>query len=586
LVALALSIIAALALARLEPFLPEYDGWWHLIFGEKVKEVGSTNYGGPWSNFRPFFLHWMVNLEFLSGINSFTLTKWVIPAWGVFASVLSLRVYAGENDRIQRKSLLFLLLIIPFVAPLFLSQIIYVRAQYPVMMTAFYFLFLAKRRHPFFNLLGLVLVLLSIMFHEFSLFYLPLFLIVTIRYWPAIRERWRSVVPHLIYLSLLAFAYRGVFWGAILRPFQTAAPFLERLREQGLALNPNLFFWKDYIGSDRPYQFTNYELLKFYAHHFLILVSPLIGLWLLIRFFYLRKEGRGDLAFRYALFGTLFLLFFIVEGLPRLGVPMDPERPWSFINYFVLAIIADLVVTIRWKRSALRLASAGILAIALLSIGVTGSFIREREKRIYATDIPAMEFIRDKTPATSLIIVPFDKRVPLAFFTGRAVTAAPRLSLWDQGGGRISASQKTLATLSDNFNEARVARVRTLREEIDRSLETLLDADPSRVARLLNEYGEALRGLPKSVQPRDIYLLVSQSPRDAAWIEDYASGQDRYEKETIIVKESGLFEVTFENETNALFRYIGPPRPMLTLEEAESLEQEVQNSLAPIGRAL
>lgn len=584
--ALVVSILAAIILARLEPFLPEYDGWWHLIFGERVKEFGGTAYGGAWSNFRPFFLHWIVNLELSSGIDSYTLTKWVIPVFGIFASLLSLRVYTSENGPIAKRSVWLLLLVLPLLAPLFVSQIIYIRAQYPIMIAAFYFLFLIKRRQIFFNLLGLTLAAVGIMFHEFSLFYLPLFIgALTIRYGKLLVAHWRSFALYAIYLVLLAFAYRGLFLGTILRPFQTVAPFLDQLREEGLRINRHLFFWKDYIGSDHPYQLTNYEILKFYAHHILFLIVLGLGLWLLIRNFRLRRVNRGDSAFRYALFGTLFLLLFIVEGLPRFGVPMDPERPWIFINYFALAIAADVLSTIRWKPKAFSRLATGIFLMAFVSVGITGLLMYKREKRIYATDTPAISFVREKTPINSLIIAPFEKQAPFYFFTGRPLSAAPRLPFWENIVKEDEESSKVLATLQNNFTESRSARVEKIRGMIDDLLETpglVLE----RIGPLLAEYRDARAALSQSPQNRQIYLLVSQLPRTAAWTKRGASNDERYRMERDLVLHTGLFTVVFEDSANTLFLYEGPARPLLPLEEAENIERAVQEYLAPLGVSL
>ena len=354
---LAVGMITVFAL--LEQFLPEYDGYIHERMADILVAVGHINVVTTY--YRPGFLYLVAMTKLVWPTDSLFYTKFFFPSLFLLLAIRSFRLWTGP------KSPWWLAWFAALASPLFVSQVIYFRAQTIVAMmlplAAYAFLVRPERWLKFLMLvLGLLGVLFFHIFFVFVLMFSLPFLwseFMRVRDWN-VRERALGVavallvvanmLPHLANLKVDLSAYL-VFTG-----FHFVANPLFSLTAGGGGLSSLIDLIKYYVDQGLFYMFC-------------VAIVTLVA-W--------RRGTIAEWRISRNLWLATLALFIGAEVLPRIGLKYDPQRFWLFINLTLIMLVTSTVAGMSafWQRRL----TVFLGCMAAVSLLVVGYFVHTRAK--------------------------------------------------------------------------------------------------------------------------------------------------------------------------------------------------------------
>lgn len=529
---LLLAILCVLFFARLEQFLPEYDGYIHERVANLLLQYSYSDISSHYHT-RPAFYFLVALLKHILPNCGLLITKYIFPATITWMTILAVSLFAKKRSGLTTTSLLL------FSSPLFLSQTIYFRAQSVAIVLLPLILFelfgQERRNNVRLTLLFIISAIGTLFFHIFFavlvLLFLTLFLdyVKTFKNWDIFKKRAIIIIVCLVIFNLFLLMRQN---NGLLSAY---------INMSKIHLNTELFFIKHYAAPDigLKYNFSNFDLAKYYIHHILYL-GFIVGLAFII----LRRSNYfPDKSQNLKGIWLVFLVYLVgTEILPRFGIQYDPERLWIFAN--IALIIIALILFDNSKKT--NLAQYVIICSALISVATTAYFISKREKTFTNDDQKAIEFINTQQWQNSIIVTPEVKSPGVNLFkTSYLDTFIDFPGVLHYSNPLELESQLSLISKLDPQSVAK--NTKNIQEET-RIINSYLQSNQTLPAETISQYNQAIETLPSN-QKRNILIYTCNNIQFCN-----SSGTD-YQSKNNLLEKTGFLKKVFSNSTVTLYQF-------------------------------
>lgn len=453
-------------------YIPEADGYGYMERINKFLAEGAITT----SNLsRPLFYSYVLDLMALTKIPIFWLFKVVLPLLGslIFAPffLTARRYFRGTN--------LVFASLLPFYFPVVTMEILYPRPQLifiSSLVFAVYLIIESCQKEGLIPLLSLIaFAFIGTKYHEF---FMLLFLIAIVGFIIAKRKEIIQKPSHYAAGAIILFAI-AYPWMRDMKLFQAIFYFFKPFAHYTIHPKLNMWFIDSYVNTDgNPMGWPGLSWILYYGYN-LGLVFPVVAAALLL----LRgKFEKSKRAIPGIVIFTFILFFAIAEVYPRLGLAFLPDRAWLFVALMLAYISLLKLADIKSKIVNSKIWIPAIIVLMLCSFTVSWCLTYQKQGWVTKNERSAAQFIKDKTPADSIIITQGTNDPLINFFAERYFLMPPGYLFMEANAAADNYYYGSIPELVSHKSQLSINKVGLLESSIQVLNELKNEQIPERVA--------------------------------------------------------------------------------------------------------